>query len=340
VTLGTVVKMANLEPLLVERIENGATSRKPAVAEFCRLVLARLGPRRARSGRFRRVPADAPEDAVAEALAGFIAAIEDEGQPDDIPGFVHNVVATMAAFRGSAAVLGRCAACLEAIVPFYPDVPGDVTFECLSVCFAILSGETFLSGDDAFGAVESLQKLVAVWSGTVGRDRMLAAMAPLVANANGVRLDAVVAALGECMRAGEDADEEALAALAESFAAFHPEIELPEFLAPVEDRTDVIDDYEEAFRRLADPEAVFDEVARLVESHADGDFVQFPASLDRILQASWTAIMGKRPVRGDEATWQKTKRIEKQMTKMTETAYCASRFGPRALSRVLRERTM
>jgi hypothetical protein len=278
------------------------------------------------------------EEPVIERLTTFVTALGDEGQPENIAAFVANMVSVMRTFKDSAPVLGKCATCLENIIPFYPEVSAEVTFECLSVCYGVLSGETFLSGDQAFSTVEALQKLVSVWSGTVTQPHMLSAMIPLVAQSTGEKLNGVLAALGELIRVWNGPmNEESLAAISQRLMVFHPEVELPPYLASLDDNTDIIDEYEKSFVQLADPEGVFDEVARLVELHPNGEFAQYPISVDRILQASWIAIHGKRAVHTEETLWQRTTQAKRQIGEMGDADYVASCFGPAALEEGFKE---
>jgi hypothetical protein len=325
-----------LDESLVERLQNGATSHKPEVAEFCRIVLAKLGPRKAWSGRFKPIPKQAEEEDVIETLETFVTALEDEGQPDDIPGFVMNIVDVMNRFNTSPSILGKSATCIELLMPFYPDISSEMIYECLSVCYGILSGETFLNGDEAFSAVENLEKLVQLLVGTVTTDRLLAAMASLVAESNGVKLDAVLAALDAIVRDSRGTiTEEMLAPIAESLTVFHPEIELPEYLTEPVDPTDIIRDYEESFARMATPEEVFEEIAYLVDAHPDGVFVQYPLFLEKILQISWAEMTRKRPPDAEKGLVQRTLEMDRQIGCLTDTAYRSSEFGPHALGKIL-----
>jgi hypothetical protein len=337
VTMRCLAKLAGLEKALVDRVRKGTTHRRPELSTFFRSVLRRVGRTNA-TGKpiFARIPDGADEQAAIEALEELVDTIEDNGQPEDIAGFFENVVSVIARFPQSGPILELGAVCVAAILPFAGDVDQEVLYECLSVCFGVLSGEVFLCGDNAFAAVEALQTMLDAIFMNVPPETIVEAATSLLAQAKGEKLDAVLRNLEV---ATENIPEANLDHGFQNMIVFHPEIQLPQFLRAVEDPTDIIDYYERSLDRLGRPETVFEEFADIIESHPENEISEYPTYLQSLFQSMWIIAAGERPKGTSNETWKRTTALQEMIAELPEEVYQQSEFSPDKLTEALEQFT-
>jgi hypothetical protein len=250
--------MARLERPLIERIQTGATHRRPESSSFFSAVLRRVGTAEVGRPIFEPIPAHADEQLSLECLECFVDTLADSGHPDDIGGYLVNVVSTMARFRSSAAIVELGANCVASILPFAPDVSAEVLFECLAIC----------SADDS-----TAHRLIDAVCAHTNPAAVRAAMTPLAALASGAMLHVVLARL-EVVGGPSNRD---------LIDAFHPECRDPQRGG------DVIDEYERSLNRLGDQAEMMDEFARIIAEKHDAGPAEYPLHLQVLFQSMCAA---------------------------------------------------
>jgi hypothetical protein len=336
--VSATARLTQLEPALLHRLENGVSHRNAVLSTFCKDALTQMGKTAIskKQGRFRDISIHASEQSVVDSLGKFVELLADNGQPDDLRRFLDNIVRVMTRFNKSPMVLERGAACAESVLPFFPDVTVEILFELLSVCFDILSGETFLTGDNAFPAVEGLQRLTTLIAKTAIPETFLAAMVPLVAESSGVKLESVVEALAYFVRQSQIEDE-ILEPISRSFATFHSDLSFPPCLVVPSDSTDQILDFEHSIDRLCSTQTVLDELINIMEHNPEGDFSGYPAYLHPVLQIAWIAMIGTRPPNTDSETWDLVTRIREEVAQIPPDKLSESSYRPKALLEKLQD---
>jgi hypothetical protein len=245
-----LAKMAHLEPSLIERIQKGTTHRRTESSSFFSAVIGRVGGPDLGRSIFEPIPARADEQLCLECLEGFVDTLADSGHPDDIAGFLANVVSTMARFRSSPTIVELGGSCIASIIPFAPDVSAEVLFECLAIC----------SAD---------HRLIDALCAHVSPAIVRAALTPLVALASGEMFRAALASL-QAVGGASDAD---------LIEAFHPECR------DRDGRGDVLDEYEMSLNRLADPAKMMDEFARIIAVRHQAAMVEYPLRFKVLFQS-------------------------------------------------------
>jgi hypothetical protein len=320
---------------LVDRIRKGTTHRRPELSTFFRAVLRRIGRANA-TGKpiFARIPDGADEQEAVEGLEECVDTLEDNGQPEDIAGFLANVVSVMARFSQSGPILELGAICVTSILPFSVEVDPEVLYECLSICFAVLSGEVFLGGDNAFAAVEGLQAMLEAICRNVPPRTVVEATTPLLGQAKGEKLEAVLRNLEAAV---ENSPNLNLDEGSQNMIVFHPEVRFPEFLPVAEDPTDIIDYYQRSLNRIGRPETVFEEFAEIIEAHPEKDISEYPAYFQSLFKSVWIIVTGERPKETSDQIWDRTTALQEIITKLPEEVYQRSEFSPDRLAEELEQ---
>jgi hypothetical protein len=333
--ISATVKLARLDHSLVERLENGITHRNSKLSNLCSEILEQIGKQgRSDRARFLEISQSATEESAVESLGRFVEILEDNGQPEDIVHFIVNIVTVMTRFKTSSIVLERGSACVESVLPFTSNLSNELIFELLSICFSILSGETFLTGDNAFPAVEGLQRLLNQITTTVRPQIFVSVLIPLIAESKGVKLESVLEVLSNFIRESH-IEREFIDRLCQIFVAFHPDLEIPSCLIDSNQIPDEFTLIEKSLNRLCNPHQVVLELINIMEEHADGDFTGYPIYLQGILQIAWITMIGTRPPDTDDGLWSLVEDIRAQVQNIPEEDLSASEFGPRALKEQL-----
>jgi hypothetical protein len=265
-----LAKMVRLEPSLVERIQKGTTHRGPESSSFFSTVLRRVGGPDLGHPIFDPIPALADEQLSLEYLEDFADTLADSGHPDDIAGFLVNIVSTMARFPSSSLIVELGAECVASILPFAPDVSAEILFECLAIC---------LTDDSPPAARGLLDAVVAHVRPATAR----AAITSLVAFAGGDISRALLARL-EAIGGASNPD---------LIGAFHPE------WLDRQAEDDAIDEYERSLNRLADPAEVMGELARIIAQRHQEALSGYPLHFQVLFQSMCIASLAANREEGE-----------------------------------------
>ncbi|KAK8893324.1 hypothetical protein M9Y10_021741 [Tritrichomonas musculus] len=289
-----LAKLAQLEPTLAKRLENGSTHRDPSLSSLCKDVIIKLGRDTTESKEIFTSISDTDDiEKAKDQLAIYVDTLEDNGQPSDIVDFVRNITSVMNRFHESAVVLERAASCVESVIPFCEDLPIELIYNCLSLCFSIMSGEMFLSGDRAFYASEAIQSLQQSIFDSIPPQNLIPALASILSQPNvsddNSKIKMVIDNIDSYIKSlPDDFDKSLVDQIYEAIDIFHPEIRKPLFSEQKEcDSLETIDLYENSLRKLNSQDTILEEIDSLVNSSKDCNFNAYPIYLQPILQMAW-----------------------------------------------------
>jgi hypothetical protein len=181
-----------------------------------------------------------------------------------------------------------------------------VIFAWLSLGFEIASGEVFLTGGDAFSAVEAISALVNTVLSSVDEPLLVRSLIGVIPTACPGALEMVLSHLtGVLKREPATNTELVMDRTRKLLAAFHPGSPVPPFFQSASEETDAFDLIKESMRRLMEPETVFEEIEAIHELHPDGVFAEYPSALKRILQFAWIIERGERPPSTPDEVWER-----------------------------------
>ncbi|OHS99308.1 hypothetical protein TRFO_34282 [Tritrichomonas foetus] len=333
-----LAKLAQLQQSLADRLENGSTHRDANLSSLCNDVLNKLGRKSGQNNeKFKSISETVNEDIAIEMLGKYVEILEDNGQPSDIIDFVRNITSVMLKFSGSANVLERAAACVESVLPFCDEIPIDVVFHCLSLCFSILSGEMFLSGEKSFVASEAIQQLTTSIFDCIPANILIPSLASVINQANGAKLEMVLQNVGQYLKyPPENFDIGLLDYITDSIELFHPDVKVPFELQKKYDPIDNIEMLEKSLERLNDPDTIFEEIDTIISLSPNGNFDNYPAYIKPILQAAYIIQNGvdEQNINSfDKDMVQHIQMVQEKLDTMEEEDIEESEFGPQAIQR-------
>ena len=335
----SLAKLAELETSLQDRLENGSTHRDVQLSSLCNDVLKKLGKQSSeKKEKFVSISENANEEIAIEMLGKYVETLEDNGQPSDIIDFIRNITSVMMKFKDSAMILERSASCIESVIPFCSDVPLDSLFQDLSICFSILSEEMFLNGEMSFMAVESIEKLTKTIFNSVNPKILLSALASVVAQADGIKLQRVLQYIDQYVANPPDTfTDDMLSEIYENMEIFHPSIQYS--FSNIGPNIDIIENYERSINRLCNPETIFEELDKIISESPDGNFKTYPSYLRPILQS---AFLIKNQDNSninfdeiDEIIFDNVKTTINEINSIEDDKLEESRFGPDGLRKEL-----
>lgn len=289
-----LAKLAKLEPSLAKRLENGSTHHDASLSSLCNDVFVKLGRNITEKKEiFTSISDTADIDCAIDQLGVYVETLEDNGQPSDIIDFVRNIISVMNRFSESAIVLQRAANCVESIIPFCEDLPIELTYNCLSLCFSIMSGEMFLNGENAFTASEAIQSLTRTIFDSIPPQDLIPALTSILKQKSksddNSKIKMVLDNIESYVRLlPNDLDATLLDQIYEALDSFHPEIKKPSFCTRKSiDPSENVAELEDSIRKLNSPDTILDEINSLVEKSTDCDFSSYPSYLIPMLQIAW-----------------------------------------------------
>ena len=293
--------ICDISPEVCARVETGTEHHDQSLAALCRDALKLKTANHTNSlqvPEFADIPNEATVSVAGDMLNGFCEALSAGSAPVDPISFIRNVIETMRRFCNSPFVLEKGSECLRNAISQCNPIPVELVSHILDLCFTILSGETFLNGDDSFEAVEAVQNLSNAIFETVPAEILLPAVAGTVAETTDSRLPLLLNKLKEYVKfSGAQTDQFQINEIAMALDAFHPTFTgRPDFLVTPIEQPSSYEAMTESIRRLMDPETVFEEMESIVAT-GDSTIVQsYPVYLRGFLQRAFFLLTEMEPI--------------------------------------------
>ena len=297
--LDVVAIICDMRPEIRTRVEAGLHSSDQSLADFCReaLKLASGGNTVLRTPMFAEIPHETTASVASGMMSSFIEALDAGNAPQDPIPFIANVLEAMKRFKTEASVLEKGSGCLDRVFGTCTTFPVEIISWTLELCCDVLSGQSFLNGDDSFDAVEAVQNLGNILFEKVPQQILLAAVAGTVAQIEDAHLPLLMNKLKEYVRfQGANVDQLQIEEIAATLDAFHPNFTgRPDFLVLGKEDMSGYDRMAESVRRLMDPETVFQEMEAIV-AMGDSTVIQsYPTYLRTFLQRAFYLLRQTEP---------------------------------------------
>ena len=297
--LDVVAIICDMRPEIRTRVEAGLHSADQSLADFCReaLKLASGGNTVLRTPMFAEIPHETTASVATGMMSSFIEALDAGNAPQDPIPFIANVLEAMKRFKTEASVLEKGSGCLDRVFGTCTTFPVEIISWTLELCCDVLSGQSFLNGDDSFDAVEAVQNLGNILFEKVPQQILLAAVAGTVAQIEDAHLPLLMNKLKEYVRfQGANVDQLQIEEIAATLDAFHPNFTgRPDFLVLGKEDMSGYDRMAESVRRLMDPETVFQEMEAIV-AMGDSTVIQsYPTYLRTFLQRAFYLLRQTEP---------------------------------------------
>lgn len=233
-----------------------------------------------------------------EMLTSFLSAFENGEKPRDPSNFIHNIIQTMQRFANSPSILEKGSNNIGiALNLLLPDPPTETVSEIMKLCFLLLSGESFLTGDNSFEALEAIQTLSNNVFEIVPSQILIPAITATIAMTTDSHLHLLMRKFSEYYQNNRgEISQRQLNDIASTLDAFHPDFnERPPFLNTNAGFDSKLNSMTESIERLLNPETVFTEMESIIQQ--DPEILNdYPLYLRGFLQRAYFLYHSEEPV--------------------------------------------
>ncbi|KAK8837647.1 hypothetical protein M9Y10_036179 [Tritrichomonas musculus] len=265
--------LVHYENSILNRVRSGCECHDTALSEFCRKVMALFNGglptnQAPPPPTFATISEIATESVSNDMMTSFLSAFEAGEKPRDLISFISNIVQTMNRFARSAPILEKGSNLIKfSLNLLQPSPPIETVSQVINLCYSILSGELFLSGNDSFDALEAIQSLSNIIFEIIPSDVLLAAIAATIANSADSLLCLLMKKLSEYYQEHRnEINKRQLAEIASTLDAFHPDFkERPPFLNINFGLDEKLASMTESIEKLMNPDTLFEEMENVIK---------------------------------------------------------------------------
>lgn len=307
-SIQVLAQLVNYDSTLLNKIRAGCEYHDKSMAEFCKDIInyiQRAGPVDPMSTpppppapTFAEISPNANVTVSNEMLSTYISGFENGERPRDPTSFIHNVIQTMQRFANSPLILEKGSNIIGfALNLLLPSPPIETVSEVINLCFLLLSGETFLTGDNSFDALEAIQTLSNNIFEIIPSQILLPAITATVTTTTDSHLYLLMRKFSEYYQNNPDSvNQHQLNEIAAALDAFHPDFkERPPFLNINNSIDNKLSSMTESIEKLLDPETVFGEMENIIKQDP-AILNDYPLYLRGFLQRAYFLYHSEVPV--------------------------------------------
>ena len=295
--------LINYNPTILNRVKVGCEFHEKSLSEFCKDVIKFMRKKLPSDQpppppTFAQISPSADLTVCDEMMTSFITAIENGEKPRDICGFIHNIAQTMQRFIDSPVILGKGANNIGlALNLLLPSPPIETVSEAIKLCFSLLSGESFLTGNDSFDALEAIQSLSNNIFEIIPTELLIPAISATIATTDESHIHLLLRKFSEYYQNNRsEINQRQLTEIASTLDAFHPSFtERPSFLKINIGFDNRLAQMTNSIEKLMNPETVFTEMENVIQQDP-AILNDYPLYLRGFLQRAYLLYNGEEPV--------------------------------------------
>lgn len=290
---------------LFARINAGIGYHNQSVSDFCKEVASFVNRKTGivqpppPAPTFTQISQNASEKIVIQMMDSFISNFDNGEVPRDPIQFINNIVQTMQRLNRSPLVLTKGSQCILGSFSLLGDNPPiEIVSEVIELCVSILCGESYLSGNESFEALDGLNTLMNSIFSSVPSDPLLSAIAAIIATTDSESiLHLLLKKLAEyCQENSDQVNQRQLNEIESALDAFHPEFtDKPSFLQSNTEEVNRLTSMTESIEKLLNPDSVFQEMERVIA--LDPEILNdYPLYLRGFLQRAYFLYHNTEPI--------------------------------------------